>query len=297
MLNGANSGVGFVDALYIGTNLTVGSGEADNFILRELVTQASSGATGKVVFKNNSTIRVANTTGTFVNGQVITGSSSLSTATVSAVTNNGGTAYSNNTVVSFSGGGFAGGDPFINASGTITTNGSGTITSITMDQPGEGYYGAPTFDIGGTSGTTANVMIDMDFGYGFVKLPNSDNGTIIADALNNENFTIGSIASLTRINPGSNYNANPFILVYNKYIASYGRRNFFMNVSNIRGSFRVGELLTQIIGGTGTAKGKVLAYTREGNDGIITVERNAFNIAFKYQGCYHMTDPSVLKGT
>jgi hypothetical protein len=127
----------------------------------------------------------------------------------------------------------------------------------------------------------------MDYGYGFVKLPNADNGTLIVDALNNENFTIGSIASLTQINPGANYNANPFVSVYNKYIASYGRRNFFINVSNINGSFRVGELLTQIIDGTGTAKGKVLAYTREGNNGIITVERNAFNIAF--QSAYPIT--------
>ena len=287
MLNGANSGVGFVDALYIGTNLTVGSGEADNFILRELVTQTSSGATGKVIFKNNSTIRVYDVTGTFVNGQVITGSSSLSTATVSAVTNNGGTGYTNGTGVSFSGGGFADGEPFVNASGTITANGSGTITSITMGQPGQGYYGVPTFNIGSTSGTVANVMINMDFGYGFVKNPNADNGTFIALALNNENFTIGSIASLTRINPGVNYNADPFVAVYNKYIASYGRRNFFMNVSNINGSFRVGELLTQIIDGTGTAKGKVLAYTREGNTGTISVERNAFNIAF--QSAYPIT--------
>jgi hypothetical protein len=60
-----------------------------------------------------------------------------------------------------------------------------------------------------------------------------------------------------------------------------------MNVSNINGSFRVGELLTQIIDGTGTAKGKILAYTREGNNGTITVERNAFNISF--QSAYPIT--------
>ena len=197
--------------------------------------------------------------------------------------NSGGTGYSNNTVVTFSGGGFAGGDPFVNASGTIATNGSGAITSITMSQPGEGYYGVPTINLGGT----ANVTVVMDFGYGFAKNPNADNGTFIADALTNENFTIGSIASLTRINPGVNYNADPFVAVYNKYIASYGRRNFFMNVSDINGSFRVGELLTQIIDGTGTAKGKILAYTREGNNGTITVERNAFNIAF--QSAYPIT--------
>lgn len=203
----------------------------------------------------------------------------------------GGTLYSNGTVVTFSGGGFAGGDPFINAVGSIATNGSGTITNITMTNPGEGYYGVPTINIGSTSGVAANVSVVMDYGYGFVKLPNADSTTTLVNALNNENFTIGSIASLTRINPGANYNADPFISVYNKYIASYNRRNFFIYVSNINGSFRVGELLTQVIGGTGTAKGKVLAYTREGNSGIITVERNAFNIAF--QSSYPITGAST----
>lgn len=293
LLNGANSGVGFVDALYIGSNLTVGSGEADNFILKELVTQSPSGATGTVVYKNDATIRVSNTTGTFVTAQNIAGNTSLSTATVSTVTDNGGSAYSNGTVVSFSGGGFADGDPYIDAVGLIATDGSGTILSITMNAPGEGYYAEPTFDIGSTSGAVANVMLDMDYGYGFVKLPDADNNTLLVDALTNENFTIGSIASLTRINPGANYNADPFVAVYNKYVASYERRNFFMYVSGIVGSFRIGEALTQVIGGTGTAKGKVLSYTRVGNTATLLVERNAFNIAF--QGAYPIT--GVTTGT
>jgi hypothetical protein len=201
----------------------------------------------------------------------------------SVTINTGGTLYSNGTVVSFTGGGFAGGDPYTNATGLIATNAGGTITSITITAPGEGYFSPAVINIGTTTGVVANVAVNMDYGYGFVKLPNSDNNTLLIDALNNENFTIGTIASLTRINPGVNYNADPFIAVHNKYVASYERRNFYMYVSNITGSFRVGESLTQIIGGTGTAKGKVISYTREGNTATILVERNAFNIAFQSQ--------------
>ena len=201
----------------------------------------------------------------------------------SVTINSGGTLYSNGTVVSFTGGGFAGGDPYTDAIGLIATNAGGTITSITITDPGEGYFDVATINIGSTSGVVANVAVNMDYGYGFVKLPNSDNNTLLVDALNNEDFEIGTIASLTRINPGVNYNADPFIAVHNKYIASYERRNFYMYVSNITGSFRVGESLTQIIGGTGTAKGKVLSYVREGTTGTILVERNAFNIAFQSQ--------------
>jgi hypothetical protein len=241
----------------------------------------------ETVTLNTDMVGANNTANTPFVDVMLTGANSGVGFVDSVTINSGGTAYSNGTVVTFTAGGFAGGDPFISASGTIATNGSGTITSITINNPGEGYYDVPAINIGGTSGTVANVSVVMDYGYGFVKLPNADNNTTIIDALNNENFTLGSIASLTRINPGANYNADPFVSVYNKYIASYGRRNFFINVSNINGSFRVGELLTQVIDGTGTAKGKVLAYTREGNTGIITVERNAFNIAF--QSAYPIT--------
>ena len=205
--------------------------------------------------------------------------------------NSGGTLYSNGTVVTFSGGGFADGEPFINAAGSITTDGSGTITTITVTDPGEGYFDVPTINIGSTSGVVANVEVVMDYGYGFPKLPDGDNNTLLIDALTNENFTIGSIASLTRINPGVNYNANPFVVVHNKYIASYERRNFFVYVSNIDGSFAVGETLQQVISGVGTAKGKVLAYTREGDTGTLLVERNAFNIAF--QSSYPITGSST----
>lgn len=196
--------------------------------------------------------------------------------------NNGGTAYSNGTVVTFSGGGFADGDPYVQAEGTIETNGSGTITVVTITTPGEGYFSAPTINLGSTSGTVANVTVNMDYGYGFLKLPNADANTLLVDALTSENFVIGTIASLSRVNPGANYNADPFTKVYNKYIASYERRNFFVYVSGVVGSFKVGESLSQVISGTGTAKGKVISYTPTGGDtGVIRVERNAFNIAFQ----------------
>lgn len=241
----------------------------------------------ETVALNTDMVGANNTANTPFIDVMLTGANSGVGFVNSITITSGGTAYSNGTVVTFSGGGFAGGNPVTSALGSITTNGSGTITNITMSNPGEGYFDVPAINIGSTSGTVASVAVVMDYGYGFVKLPDADNTTTIINALNNENFTIGSIASLTRINPGANYNADPFVSVYNKYIASYGRRNFFLNVSNINGSFRIGESLIQVIGGTGTAKGKVLAFNRDGNNGIISVERNAFNIAF--QSAYPIT--------
>jgi hypothetical protein len=196
--------------------------------------------------------------------------------------NTGGTLYSNGGVVTFTGGGYGSGDPYVVASGLITTNTTGGITTITVGTPGEGYYATPTINLPATSGVVATVTVNMDFGYGFVKLPNADSGTLLVDALTSENFIMGSIASLTRINPGADYNADPFISVYNKYTASYGRGDFFVNLQNVIGTFSVGETLEQIISGTSTAKGKVISWTPAGGGtGVLHVERNAFNIAFQ----------------
>ena len=196
--------------------------------------------------------------------------------------NTGGTQYSNGSSITISGGGFANGEPFVNATAIISTDGAGTITSITVDNPGEGYYQEPTITLPSTTGTVANVEIVVDYGYGFPKLPNGDVDTLLIDALTSENFIIGSIGSLTRINPGANYNVDPFVRVYNKYIASYERGNFYVYLANTAGgAFITGEELSQQIDLSTTAKGRVLSYEDTGGQtATLLVERNSFNIAF-----------------
>lgn len=61
----------------------------------------------------------------------------------------GGTGYTNNAVVTFSGGGGTG------AAGNIRTTG-GVITSIVISNPGSGYTSAPTASVAG--GTGANLQ-------------------------------------------------------------------------------------------------------------------------------------------
>lgn len=195
--------------------------------------------------------------------------------------NDGGTLYANGGVVTFDGGGYADGDPLIEALGVIETDAGGTITSITMFQPGEGYYSTPEIVLPSTSGSVANVEINTDFGYGFPKEPSADPTTLLINALTNEDFEIGTIASLTGINPGANYNVDPFVRVRNKYIASFARKNFFLYVTNIIGSFVVGESLLQVIGPSETAKGQVLAFLPTGAaEGLLLVERTSFDTAF-----------------
>ena len=81
--------------------------------------------------------------------------------------------------------------------------------------------------------------------YGFPKNVAAGYNSIIADALASNTFTIGTIASLGAINPGSNYNATPFVAIRNDYIAGYNRTNLVLALSNKTGAFALNDQITQ----------------------------------------------------
>lgn len=150
----------------------------------------------------------------------------------------GGTGYTNGASVSFTGG-----TPTSAATATITTDGSGVITVVNVTSVGSGYDSAPSASVSG--GTGASLTSVMDYGYGFPKLPNGDANNIINELLTRGIYTIGTIASLTNINPGSGYNADPFVTVIEDKIAPFGRKNLLLSIANASGSFVVGETLNQ----------------------------------------------------
>jgi len=193
----------------------------------------------------------------------------------------GGTQYTNGSLITFSGGGFANGDVIVDAVGTIATDANGTITTVTVTEPGVGYHEAPTPTLPVTAGLDANVTINMDFGYGFPILPDGDENTPIADLLTSATIEIGSIATLTRINPGTDYNLDPFVRARQNDIAAYDRRDFYALVSNTSGGFIPGEELIQNIGGSETAKGTVKSFEVVNGYDILLVERNSFSVSFQ----------------
>jgi len=197
----------------------------------------------------------------------------------SIIVDAGGSGYSNNQVITFSGGGYAGGEPLVPAYGVIMTNGSGALIDIQMLSHGQEYWEEP--DIiwpGGNS--SADVEVVMDYGYGFPASPNGDIDNTLLDLWTLEPFTIGTISSLTGINPGVNYNQDPFVVVYNRYVAGFRRTDFSLTLSDQTGQFQVGETLVEEIPGDGGAtlfaRGYVLAVS--GNQ--IIVRRTSFNTAF-----------------
>jgi len=189
---------------------------------------------------------------------------------------NGGTGYANGTTgspnVTFTGGGYAGGDPVVSATGFITTNGSGVITSITINNHGEGYNTTPTIVLPSTSGTAAQVVVNFDGGYGFVKNPNGDSTSEFQSLFTFDDFTMGTITSLTRINPGTEYNTDPFISVHNKYIAAYDRKNIYLNITLVTSNFTPGEIVEQ----DSTEKGVIIS----ANSSVLHLKRTRFNTSW-----------------
>lgn len=82
--------------------------------------------------------------------------------------------------------------------------------------------------------------------YGFPKLQSANLSTILNLALTRGSYDIGTISSLTGINPGSNYNINPFVLIRDVGISAFNRRDLHIEVDNTTGTFVVGEEITQL---------------------------------------------------
>lgn len=81
--------------------------------------------------------------------------------------------------------------------------------------------------------------------YGFPKLLSANLSTQLNECLTGNNFTVGTIASLTNINPGSDYNISPFVLIRDNEIAGLNRRDLHLITSGLVGNFTVGEELVQ----------------------------------------------------
>lgn len=147
--------------------------------------------------------------------------------------------------------------------GSITTSGVYNGFSVSGGAPSTStyangnlvLYSAPTTNTSITSiSTAASVNVSnqtymslplMGYAYGFPKNIQGNIQDVIFSCLNIEQFTLGSIASLTGINPGADYTVDPYVLVYQPYIPSYERRDYIIELSGTSSDFRAGERIRQ----------------------------------------------------
>ena len=170
-----------------------------------------------------------------------------------------GSGYANSEVVTFSTGGAGGGAPTTNATGTLLTNGSGAIQSVTVTAAGAGFF---TQNVVGTittsSGSSGVLTANVDFGYGFPKNPQLGFEAVLNDVFTRFSGNIGTITSLTDINPGNNYNFDPFVSVYTKGIAKFDRKDVVVNLTGMNTGaggdpidFVIGETVNQTVTSAG----------------------------------------------
>ena len=163
--------------------------------------------------------------------------------------------YANGEVVTFATGGAGGGAPTTNGTANVTTNADGEIISTTVITAGAGFYSQNIVGTIATSGGADAVLTaNVDFGYGFPKDPNGDVDTIIDNVLTRFQGNIGSVATITDINPGNNYNFDPFVSVYTQGIAKFDRRDLVVNLTGMNQTsggaykdFTIGEVVNQTV--------------------------------------------------
>ena len=254
--------------------VTVGSGNGSTFKIGGLENEESITIHTDFVGDNN-TVNVA-----FLDC-VIDGQSSNSAGANSGIgfvdtifvrTKGGG--YANGEVVTFAIGGPGGGAPTTNATGTITTNdtGQGNIISATVTAIGAGYVSQNVVGTITTSGGSGAVLnANVDFGYGFPKSPQLGFEAVLDDVFTRFSGNIGTITSLTDINPGNNYNFDPFVSVYTKGIAKFDRKDVVVNLTSMNEGaggapidFVIGETINQTV----VSEGQSLSIA---NNGIGTI--------------------------
>jgi hypothetical protein len=84
-------------------------------------------------------------------------------------------------------------------------------------------------------------------GFGFPKLPGANMDSILLDCLRFDATVIGSIASIAGLNPGVDYNIDPFVVVNDPFVSSYTLYDYNIRITPISGTFVYGEQIQQSV--------------------------------------------------
>lgn len=130
-----------------------------------------------------------------------------------------------------------------------------TNTSSTPSNSNIMVYGAPSVNTAITALTElptltqanqvfASELISSD-AYGFQKNPEGNFLDVLYSCLSFGRFEIGIIGSLNQINPGEDYNVDPFVLAYQPYVSAFERKDLVISYENATRNFATGEIVNQ----------------------------------------------------
>lgn len=231
-------GVEVANATILDTFITGLSGRIDienlNGVFRSsgaLPLNVRDSAAQAIITDVTLTVGVHNVSNTFTN-----------TFNVPVFTTNTGTVANVLAVSSGTGANFEVGS--ISDSETIYLNtdrlaGNGTFTNALS----QAYMTIPinfVMDVGGLTGTAV-----PGSEYGFPKNQAGNGDSVIFDCLNFDSFTIGTIASLIEINPGTGYTIDPYVLVEQPYLSGFDKSDYIIEYTAPTGTFLEGERILQ----------------------------------------------------
>ncbi len=137
------------------------------------------------------------------------------------------------------------------------SNTGGTATTTTYANSNIVKYGATSTNTSITAITPyatinqanqAYASLPISAGaYGFPKNPQGDAKDTIFSCLSFNKFTIGTIGSLTGVDPGSGYNVDPYVLEHQPYISAFNRKDFVVNIKDATSIFVIGEKVNQTL--------------------------------------------------
>jgi len=84
-----------------------------------------------------------------------------------------------------------------------------------------------------------------NYAYGFPKSPQGNSASIIWSCLNFDLYELGTIGTLSAINPGADYNIDPYVLVRQPFISSLNYHDYNMTISGATKNFLPGEYIYQ----------------------------------------------------
>lgn len=139
-------------------------------------------------------------------------------------------------------------------------------------------------------------------GFGFPKDASADINSVLDVALTSNTFTIGTISSIAGINPGADYNTDPFVSIRMPEIAGFNRQDQVLTINNLTGSFAIGETVTQTISTssvlldiadvTGTfTNGEGILQTTSSANGTIYASNSTSMTVIDVRGSFTNTDP------
>lgn len=259
--NTTHIGINNVVRTFYGNSRTSIRGRGSNTTANTVIIYTGSGADFNIgVVSDTETVRLSpdlissNNTGgassVKFRDMIITGANSTFGNLTTVYISNGGSGYDNTDVVVFTGGN-SGVGSFTSGNATIVTDSSGAIIGVGLGA-NVGYLITTTPSVaiktpGGSPSSGTGAELVPGSALGFVKLPGGDITTPLIDLLRFNTKTIGTIASLTSINPGENYNVDPLVLVYEGDVASYGKRDLILTYAGATGVFTNNEFVNQTI--------------------------------------------------